>query len=46
MVFRSISAEHDEWFRREVQKGRASARAGQLLERDELFARIEKRYRA
>ena len=40
------SVEHDEWFRREVEKGRASARSGRLLDRDELVARIEKRYRA
>lgn len=41
----ATSVEHDEWFRSEVEKGRASARAGQLLDRDELVARIEKRYR-
>jgi len=28
-----------------VEKGRASARAGRLLDRNELVARIEKRYR-
>ena len=39
----ATSVEHDEWFRREVEKGRASARAGRLLDRDELVARIEKR---
>lgn len=38
----ATSVEHDEWFRREVEKGRASARAERLLERDELVARIEK----
>jgi predicted transcriptional regulator len=41
----ATSVEHDEWFRLEVEKGRASARAGRLLDRDELVARIEKRYR-
>ena len=41
----ATSIEHDEWFRREVEEGRASARAGRLLNRDELVARIEKRYR-
>jgi predicted transcriptional regulator len=41
----ATSVEHDEWFRREVEKGRASARAGRLLDHDELVARIEKRYR-
>lgn len=39
------SVEHDEWFRREVEKGRTSAREGRLLDRDELLARIEQRYR-
>lgn len=39
----ATSVEHDEWFRGEVEKGRASARAGRLLDRDELVARIEKR---
>lgn len=43
--FLATSVEHDEWFRREVEKGRASARAGRLLDRDELIARIETRYR-
>ncbi len=42
----AISVEHNEWFRREVEKGRASARAGRLLDRDEIVSRIEKRYRA
>lgn len=40
------SVEHDEWFRREVEKGRLSAREGRLLDRDELLARIEHRYGA
>lgn len=41
----AAAIEHDEWFRREVEKGRASAGAGRLLNRAELVARIEKRYR-
>lgn len=40
------SVEHDEWFRREVEKGRISSREGQLLDRDELLSRIDKRYGA
>ena len=40
------SVEHDEWFRREVEKGRIAAREGRLLDRDELLSRIEQRYRA
>lgn len=39
------SVEHDDWFRREVEKGRLSAREGQLLDHDEVAARIDKRYR-
>lgn len=31
--------------RREVEKGRASARAGRLLDHDEVASRIERRYR-
>ena len=42
----ATSVEYDEWFRREVEKGRASAREGQLLDRDEILARIDQRYRA
>ena len=42
----ATSVEHDEWFRREVEKGRISAREGRLLDRDELLSRIEQRYRA
>jgi predicted transcriptional regulator len=42
----ATSVEYDEWFRREVEKGRVSAREGRLLDREELRARIEKRYGA
>jgi predicted transcriptional regulator len=38
------SMDHDEWFRREVEQGRFSARAGRLLTRDEVLSRIDKRY--
>ena len=38
------SIDHDDWFRREVEKGRVSARAGRLLSRDEVLSRIDKRY--
>ena len=37
------SVDHDEWFRREVQKGQAAARDGRLLDHDEVIARIEQR---
>ena len=39
------SVDHDEWFRREVEKGRASAREGRLLDHDEVAFRIDQRYR-
>ncbi|MBI4263109.1 MAG: hypothetical protein HY657_01930 [Acidobacteria bacterium] len=42
----ATSVEYDEWFRHEVEKGRASARDGRLLDREELLARIDKRYGA
>src|SRR5262245_12970899 len=41
----SSSVDHDEWFRREVEKGRASAREGRLLDHDEVASRIDQRYR-
>lgn len=34
------SVEHEEWFRGEVEKGRAAAREGRLLEHDEVAFRI------
>lgn len=40
----SGSIEHDDWFRREVEKGRASVREGRLLDHDEVAARIEQRF--
>ncbi len=39
------SVDHDEWFRREVEKGRLSAREGRLLAHDEVASRIDRRYR-
>ena len=39
------SVDHDEWFRREVEKGRASAREGRMLEHDDVAARMDQRYR-
>ena len=39
------SVGHDSWFRREVEKGRLSAREGRLLDHDEVAARINQRYR-
>ncbi len=39
------SIDHDEWFRAEVEKGRASARGGELIEHDEVAARMDRRYR-
>jgi predicted transcriptional regulator len=34
------SIDHDEWFRAEVEKGRAAAREGRLLEHDDVAARM------
>jgi predicted transcriptional regulator len=39
------SVDHDEWFRREVEKGRLSAREG-LLDHDEVASRMDQRYRS
>ena len=39
------SVDHDEWLRREVEKGRAAAREGRLLDHDEVAARMDQRYR-
>jgi predicted transcriptional regulator len=39
------SVDHDEWFRTEVEKGRASAREGRLIEHDDVAARMDRRYR-
>ena len=39
------SVDHDDWFRAEVEKGRAAVREDRLLEHDEVVARIEQRYR-
>ncbi len=39
------SVEHDEWFRREVEKGRLSAREDRLLDHSEVASRMDRRYR-
>ena len=39
------SVDHDEWFRAEVEKGRAAAREGRLIEHDDVAARTDRRYR-
>jgi len=39
------SVDHDEWFRAEVEKGRAAASDGKLLEHDDVAARMDGRYR-
>jgi len=41
----TTSIDHDEWFRREVEKGRTSAREGRLLDHDEVASRMDQRYR-
>jgi predicted transcriptional regulator len=35
--------DHDAWFIREVEKGQAQAAKGELIDHDELVARLEKR---
>lgn len=40
------SVEHNQWFRREVEKGRAAAREGRLLDHKEVASRVDRRYRA
>ncbi len=37
--------DHDSWFIQEVEKGQAQAAKGDLIEHDEVVARIEKRLR-
>jgi predicted transcriptional regulator len=37
-------AKHEEWFRREVEKGRVSSREGRLLDHDDVAARLDQRY--
>jgi predicted transcriptional regulator len=39
------SVTHDDWFRRAVEKGRRSAREGELLNHAEVASRIDRRYR-
>jgi predicted transcriptional regulator len=39
------SVDHDEWFRAEVEKGRAAAHEGRLIEHDDVAARMDRRYR-
>ncbi len=41
----ATSVDHDEWFRGEVEKGRASAREGRLLDHEEVVSRMDRRYR-
>ena len=41
----ATSVDHDEWFRREVEKGRLSVREGHLRDHEEVAARIAQRYR-
>jgi predicted transcriptional regulator len=42
----AASIDHDEWFRNEVEKGRAPAREGRLLEHDDVAARMDRRHHA
>ena len=37
------SVDHDEWFRREVEKGRVAAREGRLIDHEAVATRIDQR---
>lgn len=39
------SVEHDDWFRQQVEVGRASARQGRVLDHEDVATRIDARYR-
>lgn len=39
------SVDHGDWFRAEVEKGRAAGREGRLIEHDDVAARMDRRYR-
>ena len=39
------SVDHDEWFRKELEKGRIAVREGRLLDHDDVSFRIDRRYR-
>jgi hypothetical protein len=41
----NLQVGHDEWFRAEVEKGRAAVREGRLIEHDDIAARMDRRYR-
>ena len=41
----SSSVDHDDWFRREVERGQISGREGRLIDHDTVAARITDRYR-
>jgi predicted transcriptional regulator len=41
----ATSVDHDDWFRREVEKGRVAAREGRLIDHDEVASRLDRRYR-
>ena len=40
----ATSVGHDDWFREAVEKGRESARTGDLLDHDDVVSRINQRY--
>jgi len=37
--------DHERWFHEQVERGRAAARNGELLEHDEVVERMEQRFR-
>ena len=40
----TTSVDHDDWFRREVEKGRLCAREGKLVDHEKVATRIDQRY--
>ena len=38
------SIDHDEWFRSEVEEGRASAREGRMLDHDDVVLRVKPKF--
>jgi predicted transcriptional regulator len=40
------SMDHDDWFRAEIENGRAAADEGRLLEHNDVAARMDRRYRS
>ena len=40
-----VYLDHERWFQEQIERGRAAARNGELLEHDEVVERMEQRFR-